>query len=153
MLDKYNCVNVKLIIIGDGEMTDSLKSLTKELNLENKVIFTGALSHSDALSILNSSDAFWSFYDITNLGNPLLESAYLGKPIITLNDRDLDFLFEDRKLFSLDEFDKLVDEAYRGLFEKDKNLELKHDSVILKSKLISWEKRINNEMEWINEKL
>ena len=83
IIHKHRKRNFFLLIVGDGEKKAYLKSLCKKLKIENNVIFVGGLSHKEAMNYLKNCDVFWSFYDITNLGNPLLEAIYLEKPIFT----------------------------------------------------------------------
>ena len=48
----------KLIIIGSGELEQELKDLTKSLNLENNIIFTGAIQNSELPKYYATADIF-----------------------------------------------------------------------------------------------
>jgi hypothetical protein len=153
ILNKHQSLKVHLVIIGDGEMLSTLRKIVINRGLEKNVTFAGALTHEDSLSIVNSCDMFWSFYDITNLGNPLLEAAYLEKPIVTTGDRDVNFLFGNRELCCLDEIDCIVDESYLGLIDDSYKESLIAYSCHLKNNLFSWKDRIKNELNWISTKI
>lgn len=68
-LTKTN-LKVRLLIVGDGILKDSLLELTKELKLSDKVTFLGL--RSDINSLLNSTDAF------------VLSSAWEGFSLVVL---------------------------------------------------------------------
>lgn len=149
ILNRDKNAKVALIVIGDGEMRSELEYLAGKLGISGHVKFTGGLTHRESLEILNSCDSFWSFYDITNLGNPLLEACYLEKPIITLKCRDISALFSGRDLPSREEFDRIAEEAMLALYDDAKISELKGYSRAIKEKLVSWEDRIRDEIEFI----
>lgn len=78
--------NVKLIIVGDGEEYDNLVQLSKQLNVQDSIIFTGSIKQEDVWKYYSCSDIFLSLYDISNVGNPLMEAMRYGKAIITINN-------------------------------------------------------------------
>jgi glycosyltransferase involved in cell wall biosynthesis len=75
-----------LTIIGGGPTEQKLKTLTQKLNLTNKVKFTGPLSNKAARQNLEEQDLFLSFYDESNVGNPLLEAFRANLIPITLDN-------------------------------------------------------------------
>jgi glycosyltransferase involved in cell wall biosynthesis len=75
-------------VVGDGPELQTLISLAQELKLERNVIFHGALKHSAALELLLSAEIYISTYDLSNVGNPLLEAIRANKMIFTLNNGD-----------------------------------------------------------------
>ena len=77
--------NYKLIIVGDGDEKANLIKLTENLQLKDYIIFAGAQPHSLIKAYLKIANVFLSLYDLSNVGNPLLEAMILAKPIITLN--------------------------------------------------------------------
>ena len=77
-----------LLIVGEGDERKNLESLIKELNLEDSVRLVGAVRNEDVYKYMTIADIFLSFYDLSNVGNPLLEALSLGKPIITYNVGD-----------------------------------------------------------------
>ncbi|WP_180128543.1 MULTISPECIES: glycosyltransferase [unclassified Acinetobacter] len=75
-------------IIGGGELKEKLEQMVKSLSLEPYVKFSGALPHHEALDRLKKSQIFFSMYDSSNVGNPLLEAIRANKIIVTLNNGD-----------------------------------------------------------------
>ena len=43
----------------------------------------GAYEHMKVLKVMVDADLFVSLYDVSNLGNPLLEALFLKIPILT----------------------------------------------------------------------
>jgi CDP-glycerol glycerophosphotransferase len=72
--------SVKLYLVGDGDLKNTLLDLVKTLKLEEKVIFTGQISNPYAL--LHKCDCF--VLSSNHEGQPmvLLEALTLGKPVI-----------------------------------------------------------------------
>ena len=58
ILDIENYKKIKLLIYGKGELKNKLESLTKELQIEDKVIFKGYISNEDIPKVLNEMDIF-----------------------------------------------------------------------------------------------
>ena len=58
ILDIENSKKIKLLIYGKGELKNKLESLTKELQIEDKVIFKGYISNEDIPKVLNEMDIF-----------------------------------------------------------------------------------------------
>lgn len=77
-----------LIVVGDGPERERLKRLALELGVQNHVRFEGAVPHSEVPKYLAAADIFLSFYDWSNVGNPLLEAMMAGRCIVTLNNGD-----------------------------------------------------------------
>lgn len=80
--------SIKLAIVGpDNGFLDSLEILVKNLDLEDKVIFTGPLYGNDKMEAYMDSDVFvtprYTGFPIT-----FLESCAYGLPIITTNRGD-----------------------------------------------------------------
>lgn len=87
--------DVKLVIVGDGDEKENLEKLAKSLSITDKVCFIGAVEQSEVQSYMEIADVFLSLYDLSNVGNPLLEAMSCGKPIVTLNVGDTDSIIKD----------------------------------------------------------
>lgn len=86
-----------LIIVGDGEERQALERRVESLGIGKRVVFTGSVSHSDTYQYMLACDIFLSLYDLSNLGNPLLEAMALGKCIVTLDVGDTRSVIQDRE--------------------------------------------------------
>lgn len=76
--------DVHLAIAGEGEEKARLMELARSLGVAGHVAFLGAVSHRDVPLLLSAADVFLSLYDLSNVGNPLLEALAAGKCIVTL---------------------------------------------------------------------
>lgn len=80
--------DVRFMIVGEGFLEHKLKKLTKDLRIENRVIFTGSVSHDKVpYYIASASVCVASFKDteVTRCKSPLKIVEYLasGKPIVS----------------------------------------------------------------------
>lgn len=120
-LSKYKCMddiikgfsmanlsNADLYIIGDGEMFDELNYIAKVEDVENQIIFTGALPREEVLSYFKASDIVVAMGSI----NPMMEAMACGKPTISLelgstadilNNMEDGIILKDRKPKSIAE--------------------------------------------------
>lgn len=85
----------ELHICGDGDLRTTLENLAKTLNVADRVVFHGAVPHEKVWELLIASDVFLSLYDLSNVGNPLLEAMGAGKPVITIDNGDTKRFVED----------------------------------------------------------
>lgn len=80
---RYN--NVELIIIGDGPERTSLKRMSKILEIEDKVTFTGKLLRDKAWDLLSGGDIFLYPSLRDAVATVVLEAMACGLPVICLN--------------------------------------------------------------------
>jgi len=73
--------NVRLIIIGDGSEKDRLTQLSKELDLNDKIDFTGELKNP--FSYVSKSDLFVLSSDTEGFPNVLVEAMICECPVIS----------------------------------------------------------------------
>ena len=87
----------RLVIVGDGNAKPALEQQAKDLGVADRVVFTGSVSHAEVYDYMMACDVFMSLYDLSNVGNPLLEAMALGKCIITLDVGDTGKLITNRQ--------------------------------------------------------
>lgn len=82
------------------EQTQKLKQFTKELNVEEKVIFIDEyLSRNEMISVINACDCYISLHRGEGLGIGMLEAMALGKPVIATNySGNTEFMDHDNSL-------------------------------------------------------
>ncbi|WP_158568155.1 MULTISPECIES: glycosyltransferase [Coprobacillaceae] len=73
--------NVRLYILGDGELKNELKELVAKLKLDDHVFFLGFISN--AHKFLRECDLFVLTSLFEGLGNVILEAMALGLPVIS----------------------------------------------------------------------
>ncbi|MFC4558014.1 glycosyltransferase family 4 protein [Virgibacillus kekensis] len=88
VVNEMNVKNIEYIIIGEGTERGRLEELAKKLNVSQYIKFVGSIKNEQVKEYLNVADIFLSTYDVSNVGNPLLEAIRANKAIITLNNGD-----------------------------------------------------------------
>jgi glycosyltransferase involved in cell wall biosynthesis len=74
--------DVHLAILGEGELRESLESLTRALGLEDRVHLLGELPWGDAISITRTADLFVFPSHFEGLSLALVEAMSLGLPVV-----------------------------------------------------------------------
>lgn len=78
--------NLVYVIVGDGEEKENLQKLVNELNLNNKVIFTGEIRHKKELSkYYASAQIYIGPSRSEGFGLAFLEARAFGLPIVATN--------------------------------------------------------------------
>ncbi len=86
LVKNYELTNIKLVIAGKkGWMYDDLFDLVKQLNLEDKVIFTGFVDDREVRPLMEEAEVFVmpSFWE--GFGIPALEAMAAGTPVVCSN--------------------------------------------------------------------
>lgn len=81
--------DAKLLIIGDGDHLPKLKKLVKQLKLDQKVIFTGALQHDQKINSLNRMWVSVNPSPKEGWGLTVIEANCCGVPVIAANSPGL----------------------------------------------------------------
>lgn len=116
-------IDANLIIIGDGEAKESLVNLTKNLKIENRVIFYGSCHEESEISLLYNASDFSVV--MGSVGLAAMHSLAYGIPIITNSNMSkhhpeieaivegiTGFYFEENNL--IDFISKVKNLEYRG---------------------------------------
>jgi glycosyltransferase involved in cell wall biosynthesis len=74
-----------LVVIGDGPERHALQKLARELGVAGHVRFFGSVRHEEVPLYYAAADVFVSLYDVSNVGNPLLEAMVAGKCCVALD--------------------------------------------------------------------
>jgi glycosyltransferase involved in cell wall biosynthesis len=140
---KYS--NFKFLIVGDGKDRENLKSLVKKLNLEDKIIFTGALDREKVIDIYKQAYMFIFASFTETQGLVVLESMAAGTPVVALGkmgvydllsipDNGGIMIEELKKDKFVEEIEKLIinNENYEYLKKKGVNFVEKNFSTKLK---------------------
>lgn len=76
----------QLVVAGEGAKKAELQNLAVELEISNRIIWLGSVAHEDIWALMNAADIFMITNDVTNRCNPLLESAWAGCPVVSVED-------------------------------------------------------------------
>lgn len=80
---KKSIPDIQCKIIGTGPLEDDLKSLTRELNLEDNVEFLGFVEkHEDVMKVVNSSQIFCLPSIVEGFGIVVIEALSLRTPFV-----------------------------------------------------------------------
>ena len=82
----HHCTSILYIVIGEGSESNKLKALAQKWKLTDYIHFEGAVDNCKVKQYLNMADYFFSTYDLSNVGNPLLEAIRTHNIIFTLNN-------------------------------------------------------------------
>lgn len=75
--------NIRLIVVGDGPEKENLKKISRELMIDSKIDFIGAISRESLNEIINKADAFVLPSKYETFGIAYIEALACGLPIIT----------------------------------------------------------------------
>jgi len=139
-LVKSRINDVKLVIVGDGTLKYYLINLTKRLNLEKDVIFTGFVSDEELPKYYASCDIFASASVLEGFGLIFLEAMALGKPIVAFNLASIPEVVGNAGIL-IDEINhEKFANAIIELLRNDELYKEKSQIAFNRAKLFSWEK-------------
>jgi glycosyltransferase involved in cell wall biosynthesis len=96
VLDAIKDVDCKLLIVGkDSGYKPVLEEKARELGIQNKVIFTGALDDDDLTKAYYSSDSFVLFSEWEGFGIVVIEAMASGLSVVVSNNGSLPHLVKD----------------------------------------------------------
>ncbi|MEK7101815.1 MAG: glycosyltransferase family 4 protein [Patescibacteria group bacterium] len=81
--------HIKLLLVGAGPDEEMLKSLTAELDVEDRVIFTGSVDRSVVTQYRKASDIFVGPSRSEGLGNAFLSAMASKLPVVTTQEGGL----------------------------------------------------------------
>lgn len=119
---KFLPENVKLLIVGEGELLHNLQLTTNNLRLENRVRFVGFVQPEKLPAELWTSDIFVRPSLSEGLGNSFIEAMAAGLPIIGTPVGGIpDFLFDPSSRLNLGSSERFNLYGQTGLFCKPNN--------------------------------
>ncbi|MEN8391562.1 glycosyltransferase [Acinetobacter indicus] len=149
--------NFEYEIIGGGELKGDLEKMVESLSLTDYIKFSGALTHNEALDKLKDSQVFFSMYESSNVGNPLLEAIRANKIIVTLDNGDTGNWIKHKfngLIYKPDSnyfYQAAKDLEELVLSDSKVNSILTNLSVTESEKLWVWDQRLSAELKAVNE--
>lgn len=89
--------NYRLLIVGGGPYLNILKAQVKELNLQNKVVFTGMVSPDQVYKYYKIGDIFVTASTSESQGLTYIEALACGCPVLCKYDKCIDGIIIDNK--------------------------------------------------------
>lgn len=146
--------NFRLKIVGSGSLLNDMKYLSNELGLKQNCIFLGQTPHNLVINHLQEANIVVSLNKFGYLGNNVIESLSQGVPtIIDTNGLSIPLEFE-KYFIKIDT--KNIDNSSSIIFDfctsvdNYRNLQIQSRSIFI-TKFDNWKKRINYEIDLINE--
>jgi glycosyltransferase involved in cell wall biosynthesis len=89
--------DLKLLIVGDGPDRARLESVIRRLELDDRVRFTGRVSHDEVVRYIGAVDIAVSSADRTGYASPmkLLEYMAMERPTVAPRSRNIEDLIDD----------------------------------------------------------
>ena len=85
---------LRFLIVGDGPAREMLETVTRELGVEGKIVFTGKVAPSDVQKYYQLGDVFVSASTSETQGLTYIEAAANGLPLLCRQDICLDEVLE-----------------------------------------------------------
>lgn len=90
--------NVSFVILGTGPEEAALRTIARELHIENRVRFVGHVEHADMPKYLKASDIFIRPSRTEGMGNSFVEAFAAGLPVIATQEGGLsDIIFDEKR--------------------------------------------------------
>ncbi len=121
----------KLLIIGDGPDAEKLKTQSKDLKLDNNVIFTGKVPWSEVHEYYQLGSLFVSASHTETQGLTLLEAMAAGIPVVALDDE----AFKDVVVDDLNGYLFMDDKGYISSIEKLMDDKKKYDRMCSQARI------------------
>ena len=82
--NKYHNLPLKLLIVGDGSLSENLKNLVHDLNIEEETVFTGKIAHElvPVYDNMLSVSVSVSVSNSESFGVAVIETSACGKPVV-----------------------------------------------------------------------
>ncbi len=156
LINKHQFTGFKFLVIGEGSEKQNLIDLAKSENVKEYIEFVGAVAQNQVKHYLNEADIFFSTYDLSNVGNPLLEAIRANKIIFTLNNGTTNkWIQYEENGFIYDVSDRLYEQMSDDVIRVLNDSQLK-ENILTKirnteqSKLWDWKTRLEAEVLEVN---
>ena len=131
----------------------------KEHHLEEYIKIIGAVPNTEVKKYLNFADVFLSTYDLSNVGNPLLEAIRCNKIIFTLNNGSTaEWVKHEENGFIYDIDEKLHQRIAEDIIRIADDEALRQNIIngvqkLEQDKLWTWKERMDAEVNAVEELL
>ena len=127
IVEKYP--NAKLLIVGGGPHEQRLKDIAKKNKIQDKVIFTGMIKHTDVPAYFHVGDVFATASNFETQGLTLIESLAADTPVICIKDDSFtDIVINNKNGLVFKNANEYVKCVLSLIKDKNKLKELKNNS-------------------------
>ncbi|BAK74167.1 glycosyltransferase [Arcobacter sp. L] len=116
--------DVHLILVGDGNESSFLKSLAKDLAIENNITFTGSLENFEVKRIIFNSSLFVMCSDNEGFPYTFVETMFCNTPFISTPVSDLEKFLGKKYILKFDDYKNI---SQKIEFVKDNFQEVRND--------------------------
>ncbi|MFD1601748.1 glycosyltransferase family 4 protein [Flavobacterium artemisiae] len=144
-------IDFSLTIVGDGTRLQFLKDLAKELQIENKVIFTGRIPNTELPNLLQKSNIYISMPITEGVSASLFEAMACNcYPIVSDIAGNQSWIKhrENGQLITIDDIEMLAEE----LIWSFENPELRNEAIIRNRKFVEENANYDINMKVVSEK-
>lgn len=143
--------NTRLIIVGDGLERKNLEIMASQLNISDRICFTGSIYQKDVVKYQSIADIFISMNEISSLSNAVFEAMSCGKCVIALDRGATRELIKDGENgIVIKSFEELKDAIIKLLSDPSLIARLGSEAKKTIATWPSWEERVQQEIEMIN---
>ncbi len=124
VLGKETNKDIRLMIVGDGVERENLENLCIELNIENKVTFTGKIDNVKVPEYINMMDVVCIPSLRESFGVAAVEACACGRPVVSTNVGGLtEIVFDDFNGYTVDSKNSiLLKEKLKVLIEDENKM-------------------------------
>lgn len=140
--------NAWLVIVGGGELKQSLELLAEALEVRNRIVFTGQVS--DVLSIVREFNIGVLCSESEGFSNSIIEYMSCGKPVVCTNVGGNPEIVENGRsgfLIEVGDIDELAGNLCRLLDESELTEDMGRNALARVQSKYSVEKMVNEHME------
>lgn len=140
------------IVVGGGSQRDALEKLAVKMGVSDRIRFAGPVPQSEIFNYMNVADFFISMYDLSNVGNPLLEAIRMNKIIVTLKNGSTGSWIQHKyNGLIYDPSSSIPDDASKDIIYLIENTNARENIIdrirsTSENKLWTWEDRMSEEV-------
>lgn len=157
LMQKHDFKDFVYLMIGEGGLKPEYEQFLAENELSDFVKIIGAIPNTEVKKYLNFADVFLSTYDLSNVGNPLLEAIRCHKIIFTLNNGSTsDWIVNGENGFIYDVDENLHFKIAEDIIRLSNDKELKEKIIgkvraLEKDRLWTWKERLDAEVKAVED--
>ena len=161
-LPEHSARRPVLLICGTGQpkREKELREMAMRSQRRDQIRFLGNMEHRAAMELMRSSDVVTSFYEVSNVGNVLLEALQLGCVVVardtgatsTLITHGVNgFLIPEQERQAIQAFDAITS---RLLKKEGLSAEISKNALDWAAgNIVDWKERFQSEYDWILERV